>query len=242
MEKYAHKREYVLRYSDFDFLDVLKPSALLALTQESACLSADELGFGYEDLKPKKLAFIIVGTHCKFLRPIVLGDRLEVETWPLSPRRFFMERGYLARANGELVAQISSRWCLVDFETFSLQLPDKLGEAHEKCPYRDEKSLDTDFKIPKIHEGVKVKEREAMLGECDHYYHVNNTRYADYFFDCLSQEELSRPVESFRISYLKQTKAGSILSFYREDTAAEIVLDARLGEETVSRFVVTFAN
>ena len=242
MEKYAHKDEYTLRYSDFDFLDVLKPSSLLSLTQESACLSADELGFGYADLKPKKLAFIIVATHCEFLRPIVLGDRLEVETWPLPPRRFFMERGYLVRAQGEPVAKVASRWCLVDFDTFSLQLPDKLGEAHEKCPYRDEKSLDTDFRIPKIHNGVKVKERTAMPGECDHYYHVNNTRYADYFFDCLTLEELSRPVASFRISYVKQTKAGSVLSFYREDTEAGVVLEARNGEGTVARFIVSFCK
>lgn len=242
MEKYAHFDDYVLRYSDCDFADKIKPSALLTFTQESACLSADELGFGYNDIMPNNLAFITVATHCKFLKPVVYGDKLKIETWPQPPRRFFMERSYRVSANDELAALVASRWCLVDFKTFSLQLPEKLGRAHEKCPYRDEKSLETDFKIPKVHNGVKVKEREAVLSDCDHYFHVNNTRYLDYFFDCFTQEELSRPVDEFRISYLKQTKAGSILEFFREDTAEGSLLEARCGGEAVSRFVVTFCK
>ena len=52
MSQYAHFKTYELRYSDFDYKDELRPSSLLGVVQESACLSADELGFGYADLKP----------------------------------------------------------------------------------------------------------------------------------------------------------------------------------------------
>ena len=237
---YAHKKKYELRYSDCDFQDRLKPSALVALTQESACRSADELRFGYEDLKPKNVAFVIVGTYCKFYKDISFNDALEIETWPLPPRRVFFERDYCVRANGETVAAIASRWCLVDFATFSLRTADVLGEAHDTCPYRDEKCVEAVWKVPKAREGKKIGARTVMLSECDHYYHANNTRYADYFFDCFTQDELSRSVDYFQISYEKQAKAGAVLEFYREDTQEGAAIEARCGEEVMSRFFVAF--
>ena len=46
-EMYRHKKFYDVKYTDADAYDNLKPSALLSFMEESACLSADELGFGY---------------------------------------------------------------------------------------------------------------------------------------------------------------------------------------------------
>lgn len=240
MSVYGHKKDYELRYSDCDFLDRLRPSALLALTQESACRSADELHFGYEDLKPLSVAFVIVNTYCKFTRDIVFGDAVRIETWPLPPRRVFFERDYRVTVNQEEVAAVASRWCLVDFESFSLRTPEVLGHAHEVCPYRDEKCVEAVWKVPKVKGGTKVCERVVMLSECDHYYHANNTRYADYFFDCFTLEEQRRSVDYFQISYEKQAKAGSVLSFYREDTQEGTALEARCGQELIARFFVAF--
>ena len=48
--------------------------------------------------------------------------------------------------------------------------------------------------------------------------HVNNTRYADYCFNCFSVQELSnRKLKKFMISYVKQCKEGETLRFYRQN-------------------------
>lgn len=242
MSFYGHKKTYELRYSDCDFQDALKPSQLLALTQESACRSADELRFGYEDLKPLGVAFVIVNTYVKFYKQIRFGDALEIETWPMPPRRVFFEREYRVCANGALAAAVASRWCLVDFKTFSLRTAEVLGKAHDECPYRDEKCVEAVWKVQRAREGKKVFEKRVTPSECDHYFHANNTRYADYFFDCFSMEELRRPVDYFQISYEKQAKADTVLSFYREDTAEGTAIEARDGDEVISRFFVAFQN
>ena len=226
MNVYANIRKYDLRYTDFDFKDDLKLSALLALTQESACASADELGFGYDDLKPKGLGFIVANTHCRFLRPVLLGDSLTVETWPLPPRHVIFERDYkVQNGRGEEVARLASRWCLVDLATFSLLSPEKLGKAHECCPYRDEKALDVaSWKIP------------------DHYMHVNNTRYPDLFMDCFSMDELAKlRIASFAISYLKQIKAGSEVTFTRDDGENCTILEAFSGGELCTQLMLLHA-
>ena len=52
---YKNIKKYELRYTDVDAYDNLKLSSLLSFLEESACLSADELGFGYTDVAPRKI-------------------------------------------------------------------------------------------------------------------------------------------------------------------------------------------
>lgn len=243
MSHYANFRTYELRYSDFDFKDEIKPSALLELVQQSACESADELGFGYYDLKPKNFGFIVVNTYCKFLRPIVLGDLITVETWPLPPRHVIFERGYrVTDREGSAVALLTSRWCLVDLGSFSLLTPDRLGETHDRCPYRAERSVDVpSWKIPRAEGGREVRRMRVGSSQCDHYFHANNARYADFFLDCFTMEELAaREVTAFQIAYEKQAKEGGELIFFRRDEEDNTVCEARVGEDLIARFRIWF--
>ena len=245
MSAYCHTTDYQLRTADMDFKDELKPSALLAFTQESACLSADELKFGYEDLKPKKMGFIIVNTYCELINPICYGKgMLTVETWPLPPRHVIFERAYRVKYAGETAALLSSRWCLVDLNNFSLLLPDKLGEAHTNCPYNPQKCLEVpSWKISKIGEGGREVYRTTVKNSlCDHYFHANNTRYADLFFDCFTIDELAaRPVKSFQIAYGKQAKEDSEITLVRKDFEDGVSrCEAYAGDELLSQFSVKF--
>ncbi len=243
MNVYANKKTYDLRYIDFDFKDELKLSALLGLLQESAGLSATELGFGYHALKAKGYGFIVVHTYCEFRRPIRLGDEVTVETWPLPPRHVIFERDYrVTGRGGEELAAVASRWCLVDLGSFSLLTPDKLGEANDRCPYRAEQAVvPPNWKIPHA-DGDEVRRFRVGCSVADHYLHVNNTHYADFFLDCFSMEELAaRPVRAFRIAYAKQVKEGSEISFYRRDMGDSTVLEARTDGEPTTQFQLYFA-
>lgn len=245
MSDYCHTTHYVLRYSDFDFKDELLPVSLLALVQESACRSAEELGFGYDDLRPLHYGFLVVNTYCEFARPVRLGDNLVVKTWPLPPRHVICERDYLVEdEKGERLASLASRWCLVDLGTFSLLSPEKMGEVHARCPYRDEHSVAVPgWKIPRIATGREVYRMRVNVGQCDHYFHANNTRYAEFFFDCFSMDELAaRPVRSFQIAYVKQAKEGKELSFLREDRGDTSLCEAVSDGELLAQFRVTFGG
>ena len=243
MEQYCNTHEYTLRHSDFDFKDELKLSSLLALLQESAGFSADELGFGYLDLKSKNLAFIIVNTCCEILRPVRLGEKATVETWPLPPRHVIYERDSRVRVGEEVVANVATRWCLVDPDEFRLLTPDRLGEANARCPYRAERTLEVDnWKIPKLTEGKEIYRMRVGVSQCDHYKHVNNTRYADFFCDCFTMDALSRPVRYFQIAYGKQAKEGAEISFFRKDEGDSSVCEARSDGEVLAQFRIRFGE
>lgn len=243
MSEYCKTVAYPLRYSSFDFKDELHPSALLDLAQEAATASADELGFGYADLKPNNFGFIIVNTYCELRRPVVLGETVTMETWPLPPRHVFFERDYRARVGEEEVAAIASRWCLVDLSTFSMLRPEALGAAHENCPYRAQRTAEPpSWKIPRITSGKEVYTMRVGVSHCDHYLHANNARYADFFFDCFTMDELrERRVRSFQLTYSKQAKPGSVLSLWREDREYGAVCEVRCEGELLTQFLVRFA-
>ena len=242
MSIYCHSKTYETRYSDFDFKDELRFSSLLGVTQESACMSADELGFGYDDLRPQSLGFIIVNSYCKLNRPVQLGEALTVETWPLPPRHVFFERDYRLFVGQEEVAAVASRWCLVDLNNFSLLTPERLGEAHARCPYRAEKTTEPpSWKIPRIRNAREMYRMIVGNSHCDHYLHANNARYADFFFDCFTVDELSDlEVSAFQIAYLKQAKEGTELLLVREDIGDGALCEVRCGGETLSQFRVWF--
>ena len=63
---YRNIKNYELRYTDVDAYDNLKLSALLSFMEESACRSADELGFGYDDITPHNIGFIIANWYINF--------------------------------------------------------------------------------------------------------------------------------------------------------------------------------
>ena len=243
MSDYCNTTSYYLPYSFFDFKDELKPSALLDLAQESATASADELGFGYADLKPKGYGFIIVNSYCEFRRPVMLGERVKMQTWPLPPRHVFFERHYRALVEEEEVAAIASRWCLVDLQNFSLLPPEAMGEAHVSCPYRAVKSVQPPtWKIPHVKDGREVYRMRLGVSHCDHYLHANNTKYADFFFDCFTMDELrARQIRAFQITYGKQAKPGCELSLVREEVQDGAVCEVRCNGETLTQFRVWFA-
>ena len=59
----------------------------------------------------------------------------------------------------------------------------------------------------RVREGREVSRMTVANSHCDHYFHANNARYADFFFDCFSMDELSsRLVTAFQIVYVRQAK------------------------------------
>lgn len=241
MSGYSFDKKFNVTYADCDFKDELKPSALLAYAQEVAGLSADELGFGYDVTVKDGCGFFIVTTCCEIYGSVRPKDTVTVSTWPLPPRHSVFERDYTVKRAGKSVAAIASRWCLVDLETQKMLPPERL-KAHAACPYRADQTLHPDWSLPKLKgEGEEVYAVKARLSHCDHYRHVNNTKYADFFMDCFSEKELeARRIRSFRISYIKQVKAGETLTLYRKETEEGTAMEARVNGDPATRFFVAF--
>ena len=209
-----------IRYCDVDFKDELKTSTVLAFLEEAACSSADELGFGYAFVKPRGLAFMVTNVVCEFIRPIKLQDKVYVCTWPLPPSFVVFGREYQIYAGEELLMNASSRWCLVDMQNGKIT-PSKVIENQDYSTYNTSRAVEVArWKIPAfaLSEGELKFSLTIANSEYDHNMHVNNTRYADYCFNCFSIDELkNKALQYFSIAYVRQCHEGDELRFYRKD-------------------------
>ena len=158
---------------------------------------------------------------CEFMKPITLGERITLKTWPTPPTHVIFGREYQVYAqSGELAMNASSRWCLLDMNSGKL-LPSKMIDNQDYSTYNTTKLMENvRWKIPSFSTSGETPRFILTIAnsEYDHNMHVNNTRYADYCFNCFSVQELSnRKLKKFMISYVKQCKEGETLRFYRQN-------------------------
>ncbi len=223
MEKYEHVETYSIKYCEVDFKDELKVSSTLSYLEEVACLSADELGFGYEYLKPKGYSFMVTNICCEFLAPITLGQKVEVKTWPTPPSHVVFGREYkICSKQGAVLLNATSRWCLVDMNSGKI-VPSKVIENQNYDTYNTDKALEgVQWKIPvfAFEEAQECFSIKIANSEYDHNMHVNNTKYADYCLNCFTVSELALLfLKRVSLSYVKQCREGETLRFYRKEAA-----------------------
>lgn len=238
---YRNIRNYDIRYLDVDFKDELRLSSLMSVLEESACASADELGFGYDDIMPKNIGFVIVNWYLEQYRPIKLKEKLTVHTWPMKPKRTAMFREFEVYSGNEKVAAGTSRWCMVDLKSFAL-LPTSAFFADDKREYNDFRAIDfNSWHLAPLDGGDKKYEKLITVSDYDHYFHCNNTKYADICFDAFSVEELAgRSIENVQITYIRQCKYGELLEVFRHDEGDASLLEGRVNGEPRVRVAVKF--
>lgn len=230
---YKNIRHYNLRYTDVDAYDNLKLSSLLSFMEESACSSADELGFGYSALTPKGLGFIIVSCYIKLYRNIKLGETVTIHTWPLKPRLMIFLRDSEIYVGDEKVGVGTTRWLMVNMNTFAPVPSSAFFKESDFENYNTNRSIDfSDWKIPLINNDEVRYSKTVHNSDYDHYFHMNNTKYADCLMDVFSNEEIkNKTISSAQISYVKQCKEGERIDFYREFNEGLYIIEGKVGEE-----------
>ncbi len=229
---YCNKRNYCIRYTDVDFDDTLKLSSLLSMLEESACYSADELGFGYSALQPRNIGFVIVNWHIELNRAVKLGEEITVHTWPIKPKKLIVLRDFEIYVGSEKVGVGTSRWCLINLKDFSM-LPSS-EVFTDDMTYNDFRSVEVaNWKIPTVNSAIPAYSKAVSYSDYDHYNHVNNTKYADFLMDVFKPEELkSKFISSVQITYVNQCKYGETLDFYRDDNNGYTIVEGRVGAST----------
>jgi acyl-ACP thioesterase len=211
--------------------------------EESACLSADELRFGYQDISPKGIGFILSNWYIELNRPIVLGEKLTVHTWPIKPQRLIVLRDFEFYVGDERVGCATSRWCLVDLKKFSL-LPTSSVFANDTREYNDFRSVEfANWKIAQVEPMAFAYSKTVVLSDYDHYNHVNNTKYADFVLDAFEENELKgKRIANAQMSYVKQCKLGEKIDFYRAEENGVSYIEGKCSGELRVSFKVKLVD
>ena len=237
---------YTIRISDLDFGLRIKPSAVLDIFQEAATLHAASIGMTYEAMKEKGMFWILSRIGAQIISHPKRFETIQVETWPRVPQGVSTRREYVIRNNkGEVVIKGSARWVLMDYKTMKVARvkPSNLfdlfgifgeGEGLEGGAIKV-REIDPSRK-------KKVHKLTSSYSDLDINMHVNNIKYAEYFYDILGEYEIRQGVTSFHINYLSELSAKKEIKIISQRDENIIIGEGTSGINIVFRAQMELGN
>ena len=214
-----YTREFYTMWHDTDANRVVTPTRILAYMQETGNLQCKEYDFFLDQKRDENgVAFILGSISMSIKKPLYAYESIKVNTWCKPARGYSFARYFEVVRDGEVVAEASSLWALVDIHTKALVRGD---ESFDKYFPIDEPisaaNLPGRVRIKKDSMLYKVGERKITFSDVDYNMHMNNTKYPDMICDFIG-DMTGKRVAGFSLSYLKEAALGETLSVYVGNT------------------------
>ena len=212
--------------------------SILDLFQDIAGLHADELGSADTQMNQIGIYWVISRTEIDILGDTSHIDVAHVSTWPQKPKRFLCERQYsLKDEKGKLLVMGRSYWVLLSIETQQLQ-PSSAFSYPLDTFYEDTFYSNRPYNNAKVVENnneLLVKEIKIPRRFIDKNGHLNNTRYTELMYNCLSDDD---NIKIATFYYHEQVKEGQELKFYRLDEDNKVHFTAYVNDKVVFKTVI----
>ena len=171
----------------YDGRGVLKPSAVLYMCQVAAGEHCRQFSLDWDTLQKRDLFWAVIRVNVRIYRLPRLGETVRAVTWPMPTTRSAFPRtteGY--DEAGNLLFTVTNLWVLVDTKKRAMLLPGKSGVELEGITLGRELPLPGSI-YPEQYPNRTP--RQVRPEDIDRNGHVNNTRYIDWLFDLLGQDE-----------------------------------------------------
>lgn len=240
-DKKTSRRLTVTCY-DTDVAHYLRPGSFMDMAQEIAYVSAQSLGFGFDDLQRLGTAWVLSRMHVEFEQMPRWKDEVVLETWHKGFEGPFYVRDFrMTGADGKVAVRATSSWLIIDMATRRLlrreHLADKLPldtECHESAigePCGKVVMPDTGME--------EIAEHTVSYSDVDIVGHANNAKYIVWAMDCLDYDWVAgNRVRSLRINFNKEVRPGEKVELFRAPVEGGWVVEGRVGDR--SSFCVEF--
>ncbi len=204
-----NRYSYRISTAEADLLGRLRPGALVNFLVQAAIDSAEELEFGFGDLKEQNLYWVLHRINIEILRPLRWGETITVETWPKDISGILYLRDFLIFGNaGEVVVRSTSAWLAVNHTSkrpsqVRTLHPERFSGLKEKHALRD---LPEKLESPGAPE---LKRITPAWSDFDINGHVTTARYIDMMTDAMPFEFLKENYPKIMaINFLKEILPG----------------------------------
>ena len=221
---------------DTDVAHYLKPGSFMDLAQELANVSADSLGFGFDDLQRYGMAWVLSRMHIEFRSLPRWKDVVELQTWHKGFEGPFYVRDFrMLDAVGTPIVLATSSWLVFDVADRRLLRREHLEEKLPMDTRYPESAIEVPCdKIVMPQEGLEeVAEHRVSYSDVDFVGHANNARYVVWAMDCLDYETVStRRVRSLRINFNKEIRPGESVAIFRAPVEGGWVVEGRVEDRS----------
>lgn len=223
-----YKTEITLFNSYFDINDNLSTKAILNIFQDVASIHAEDLGVGYLSMLEKNLYWVLSRVKIDILKMPKINQTVIVETWPHEKGRIDFDRDLkITSLDGEVLVIGTSKWCVINTQTRTLQRTDNVNYYGEYC-------LDKNYqdKFGKIflseQEPTTAFAYTVLHSDLDHNKHMNNTNYANLVFSAVKNKKYTH----FEINFLNECILGDKIDILLSQTETGEYIIGKVGEKT----------
>jgi len=206
---YQHRISGNIRHHECDSRGELKLHCLLDRLQDAAAEHAATLNVGMDELAEMQLIWVLSRLKIQLLRPLTLGEALEVITYPCGIQRIFAHRCYDLRIDGQRVGTGGSFWLPVNIKA-NRPVAAKKVLPPEIMDLPDVEKFFPDMdKLPDA-DGGNSAVFKVGAGDIDLNRHLNNAVYTRWIADMLGaryQCDAVRVTE-IQLNYLSSGQFG----------------------------------
>lgn len=169
---------------DCDINGSWKPAAFFQHMTEAAHQHASRLGVGYPEMILQNLSWVLTRLKIKFLRFPQINEMITIRTWPktIQQKLFFIRDFELIDSTGQLLAQASSAWLIINVNTRRLVPPRSI--EFELPGLENRHGLnETLEKLDLEPDGEERLVAHAGYSSVDIVGHTNNSRYVEWICD-----------------------------------------------------------
>lgn len=222
MEKFLNMSEnFIVAVDEIDFLERLKPSAIMQYFQDLATAHADILGIGFKEMIDQNLIWVLTKLSFKVLKYPVVGEQIRVVTYPRSPGMAEATRDYyIYDSSNNLIIVGTSKWCVLDKGSRMIRRCAPLFNYPQDA-YKDVDALSggcpklAPFSEDEINSSF-CRSFTTEVTDLDRNVHMNNARYGDVILNTCSIEKLyDNNIVSMDINFLSELVWGNKFSCRR---------------------------
>ena len=211
----VHKIKFQVHYYEADIAGKAHLLALLNYLQHAAAEQAAKLGFGFEDLIKKNLGWVLSRYHIKVVRYPLLGDTVEVLTWPSGEQGIFALRDFeMKDEEGHSLLTATTSWILLNL---GKKQPVRIADFLPGHLTLDKRALKDDFtSLPQLKEVEREINLRVLMKDLDVNRHVNNVVYVQWALEAVPEDVLNckRPID-IEVSYKAE-------GFYGDEVVSRI--------------------
>jgi medium-chain acyl-[acyl-carrier-protein] hydrolase len=192
-----------------DAFGLLSAPALSGWLQEAAGRHAELLGVGVGALQERGLTWVLARQAVEVERPVALGERAEVATWPSGADRLSAARDFEVRVEGEIRVRAVTQWIVLDLATRKPVRPRSVMpiDLVEEMPH----VLPLPSGRPPAPDPVAIDRRfSTRYRDIDRNLHVTNASYVEWACEAIPEETWRRArLRSFEVFFIAECLHGS---------------------------------
>ena len=206
-----YEYDFRVGFSQSDNDQKMTVTSIIDMFQDCSCFHSDDLGIGFDYLRPRNLVWIINYWELEFNRFPRYGEKLTVGTFPYDFKGFFGYRNFYLRSNDEYIVKANSLWTLMDW---SNMLPSRatseMIQGYELGSRLDMTYGSRKIALPDTSEVDITKPDPVRISRhnLDSNGHVNNGQYVKIAYGYTKED---RDISHMRVEYRKQAHLGDMI-------------------------------